>query len=282
MGRGLRGVGVVVVVVVMVVMGSAEGRYSGDFEVTWGPDNVKTFNNDHALKIILDNVTASGFGSKKSYLFGSFQMNLKLVRGDSAGTVTAYYFASDGDYRDELDFEFLGNVSRQPYILQTNVFWNGTGGREQRNYLWFDPTAAYHNYSVIWNPQQIIMAVDGIPIRVVKNNEDIGIPYLRHQAMKIYASIWDGSIWATQGGAVKINWAKSPFVASFGKYSFDACKNGKASCTKKRWWNNPPYQTFGVDQQSQLAYANQYKVYDYCEDKGRYPDTPTECAHNNI
>lgn len=33
----------------------------------------------------------TGFQSKGSYLFGHFSMHLKLVGGDSAGTVTAFY-----------------------------------------------------------------------------------------------------------------------------------------------------------------------------------------------
>ena len=57
---------------------------------------------------------------------------------------------------DEIDFEFLGNVTGQPWILQTNVYVNGKADREHRIYLWFDPTTTFHTYSIVWTPQQIM------------------------------------------------------------------------------------------------------------------------------
>ena len=116
-------------------------------------------------------------------MFGKVSIQIKLVEGDSAGTVTAFYvrnkqktlfrsvswdsnlltmfspflqMSSEGSNHNEFDFEFLGNTTGEPYIVQTNVYVNGVGNREQRLNLWFDPTTDFHTYSILWSKRSVV------------------------------------------------------------------------------------------------------------------------------
>lgn len=70
---------------------SCAGNFYQDFDLTWGDRRAKIVNGGQLLSLSLDKVSGSGFQSKKEYLFGRIDMQLKLVAGNSAGTVTAYY-----------------------------------------------------------------------------------------------------------------------------------------------------------------------------------------------
>ncbi|KAK9210458.1 hypothetical protein WN944_002828 [Citrus x changshan-huyou] len=265
------------------------GNFNKDVDITWGDGGAKILNKGKLLTLSLDKASGSGFESKNEFLYGKFDM-LKLVPNNSAGTVTAYYVSylmkDSWASWDEIDFEFLGNLSGNHYIVHTNVYTQGKGDREQQFYLWFDPTADFHTYSILWNPSHIVFYIDGRPIREFKNLESFGIPYPKKQSMRMYASLWNADDWATRGGLVKTDWSQAPFTASFRNFNAKACvwSNGISSCssnstTKNTWFS----QELDFSSQRKLKWVQQnYMVYNYCTDTSRFPQgLPQECTLTN-
>ncbi|KAL4201063.1 hypothetical protein AMTRI_Chr02g256750 [Amborella trichopoda] len=190
-------------------------------------------------------------------------MRMKLVPDNSAGTVTAYYLSSQGQTHDEIDFEFLGNLSGDPYTLHTNVFSQGKGNREQQFHLWFDPTKDFHTYSILWNPNHIKFSVDGTPIKVFKNAEHL------EGLMNLYS--------------IKTDWSQAPFVASYFNFEADACvasissASSASPCKASAWLSQEALDT---NEQEKLKWVQKnYMVYNYCTDTKRFPHgLPPECS----
>ncbi|XP_057828285.2 xyloglucan endotransglucosylase protein 2 [Cryptomeria japonica] len=253
----------------LILLKGTSSSLDKEFYVSWAADHVKFFNGGQELQLALDQNSGSGFASKNKYLFGNINMQIKLVPGDSAGTVTAYYLSSEGSNHDELDFEFLGNKSGEPYVVQTNVYASGKGDREQRIYLWFDPTKDFHSYGVVWTAQHILFMVDSVPIRVFSNHKAAGVAYPDKQAMGVFSSLWNGDSWATQGGLVKIEWSHAPFVASYRNFNAQSMAaslgEGTNGVSSEQW--------------KKLQWVKEnFMIYNYCNDKQRYPLPPPECT----
>lgn len=136
--------------------------------------------------------------------------------------------------------------------------------------------------------------MDGVPVRVFRNQEANGVPYLTRQAMKVHATIWDGDTWATRGGRVKIDWAHAPFVASYGTYASSACVSaaddgngdsegqvGSAFCCPgdaSSWMAR----RLGPDGERAVAWArDKYMVMDYCDDPWNL-GRPAECDMDRL
>ncbi|CAM6120244.1 unnamed protein product [Calypogeia fissa] len=268
---------------------SAYYNYQDIYETQWSGDHIDVLNNGTEVQLVLDAQSGCGFQSQLNYTYGYFGISAKLVAGYSAGVVAAFFVSSSGPNHDEIDFEFLGNVSGQN-VLQTNMFANGTGGREQHMSLWFDPTADFHTYEIIWNHAQIIWLVDQTPIRVFKNLESIGQAYPTYQPAQVIGVIFDGSGWATHGpsGAIiGVNYTYAPFILSYEGFQLDACVNDGVdvpSCSsnyQNNWWEGSAYTNLTADQISTLEYITEtYSSYNYCKDPSRYNPPPVECSYN--
>ncbi|KMT15016.1 hypothetical protein BVRB_3g065200 [Beta vulgaris subsp. vulgaris] len=289
---------IVTTIVVLIVCSTAHGagQFYDEFEPTFGGNRVRiSGRRSQFLSLSLDKFSGSGFRSKKEYLYGRIDMEVKLVAGNSAGTMSSDQKTGT---HDEIDFEFLGNVSGQPYTLHTNVFSQGHGNREQQFHLWFDPTKNFHTYSIVWNPKLIMFLVDETPIRVFRNYEDHGIAFPKKQPMRIYSSLWNADDWATQGGLVKTDWSKAPFTAYYGKFNIDACagsSRGPSSCatgpaaftnthgSTKGKSTRGKWRTHDLDANGRrrMRWVQKYfMIYDYCKDWKRFSyGCPPECNH---
>ncbi|CAM8893637.1 unnamed protein product [Rhodiola kirilowii] len=261
--------------------------FDDNFSIMWSKDHFKTSDDGETWYVSLDNETGCGFQTKERYRFGWFSMRLKVVAGDSAGVITAYYMCSEngaGPERDELDFEFLGNRTGEPYLIQTNVYKNGTGNREMRHMLWFDPTEEYHTYSILWNNHRIVFFVDKVPIRVFMNSGKSNNFFPNEKPMYLFSSIWNADDWATRGGLEKTDWKNAPFVSSFKDFSVDGCQweNPYPPCvstTTDNWWDQ--YAAWHLSESQKVDYAwvlRNFVTYDYCQDTERFKTLPVECS----
>ncbi|KAG0599411.1 hypothetical protein M758_12G149800 [Ceratodon purpureus] len=288
--RGAGYLAITTLVLLSLVAGS-QAKLKDQF-TTWTPNGCNYSADGRAVDLVLrsKNEPYASMTSKKSWMYGQIGAWIKLASGNSAGTVTTLYLSSTGNKHCEFDYEFLGNETGQPYLLHTNIFVDGVGGREQQIRLWFDPTLDYHYYNFQWNKDLLVFYVDNTPIRMFRNLEGTVTNFLYPKAcpMKLYLSMWDGSKWATQGGRVKLDWNAAPFIASYKNFRLNGCEAMQDDKTAIHNCQNSTYaapgekfQRMGGTRTKQLREVkNNYVHYNYCDDRPRYPEMPEECKYN--
>ncbi|CAI0386403.1 unnamed protein product [Linum tenue] len=210
----------------------------------------------------------AGLASKNKYYYGFFSAAIKLPSGLSPGVVVAFYLSNAETYpnnHDEIDIEILGHDKRNDWNLQTNVYANGSvnTGREEK------------------------FLVDSVPVREFQYSSAYPSVY-PSKPMSVYATIWDGSEWATHGGKYPVNYSYAPFVVSIGDAELTGCIPNPTSCAKKAAGTGNPSSLDPVDGSEFVSLSKEQSLamdwarrklmfYSYCADKSRYKVQPPEC-----
>lgn len=258
------------------------------FTTLYGDQNLRFLDpNGKSIQISLTNSSGCGFKSRLFYETSFFSAAIKFpAANNTAGVVVAFYTHNGDIFRgnhDELDFEFLGNVPGKGWIVQTNLYGNEsvTRGREERYKLWFNPSQDFHTYSIIWNKNWTVFYVDDVPIREVRRVDAMGGDY-PSKPMSLFATTWDGSNWATNGGKHKVNYQYAPFNSDFANFVIDGhecsydhleqCKNSSESFAAN-------FKGLKADERSKMEdFRKKYMIYSHCQDRRRYPIALPDCT----
>ncbi|CAK9163448.1 unnamed protein product [Ilex paraguariensis] len=245
----------------------ADNTFNQNYFALWGLNHFTLLNQGSEVQLLLDK--SSGLSLSLTLIHARTRMCAIRIQVQ-VGLTSAPDF-KDQKLHDEIDFEFLGTNG----TLQTNVFANDDGHREQKFQLWFDPTKDFHTYEILWNQYQIVFFVDKIPIRVFKNNTALGVNYPSNP-MQIEASIWKAD-WAGQ-----VNWSQAPFIAHYQYFNIDGCPTQQKSISQQCYslqyeWNKREHWELSPVQKQQYEQVRKaHLVYDYCSDKSKnHPECPS-------
>lgn len=100
--------------------------------------------------------------------------------------------------------------------------------------------------------------------------------------MSLYATIWDGSSWATSGGRYKVDYKYAPYVAEFTNLALRGCAVDRTTTGDRPACAGVPgggsTTAMSIAQRSAMeAFRARYMTYGYCYDRLRYPAPLPEC-----
>ncbi|KQJ97938.1 probable xyloglucan endotransglucosylase/hydrolase protein 29 [Brachypodium distachyon] len=245
--------------------------FDAGFAPLFGGDNLVRSPDGRSVQLKLDRYTGSGFVSKSAYRHGFFSASIKLPEGHTAGVVVAFYLSNGDEYpanHDEVDVELLGNRRGHGWRLQTNLYGNGSTGRgREERYLLPSPQSPQpqqtHKYGIAWTPNAVIFYLDSVPIREVVRVPAMGGDF-PSKPMSVYATIWDGSAWATDGGRHKVDYAHAPFTAVFSDLVLAGGHGGVEVLTAEAAVMTP------AKRAAMRRFRGRHLTYTACRDRVRY------------
>jgi endo-1,3-1,4-beta-glycanase ExoK len=121
--------------------------------------------------------TAAEIRSKREYLYGRFEARIKA--SDALGCITAFFLYQPNGDNQEIDFEISGKSTNE--ITLNN--WIDKTSHDKLIPLDFNTTAAFHDYAIIWTPNEIKWEIDG----KVVHSTTTAIP---NKAMHVVFNLW--------------------------------------------------------------------------------------------
>ncbi|CAI5491614.1 unnamed protein product [Closterium sp. Naga37s-1] len=216
---------------------------------------------DGSIALAVSPKSVGVFESKGVYSYGIYSVRMKLPVGYSGGVIPCIYLIKPGassyqSIHDEIDLEFLGGTDPRNITIHTNLITGGQVKLEQFRFP-FDPSAAFHTYTIVYSPDRVMWLVDNTPIRITSRAPGNPFP---SDNVKIMGSIWDASSWSK----LKPSYANGPIKKvpgvdkSFDKYfKFpDWCK--ESNCRKD---SNGTVTISATNQSVGVFYSKDYYKY---------------------
>jgi len=128
----------------------------------WGavdPANVGVANGQLGIRLPGGSLNGGEVRSLSLTRFGSYRARIKVANAPSS--LTAFFLYKKPDFAQELDIEIFNDPSGRVWFST----YSGGSQTTVEKQLGFDPTAAYHEYAIEYDPGSVRFLVDGTELQ---------------------------------------------------------------------------------------------------------------------